>query len=54
VYICKGSYQIIRDNLKARGWVENKDYHSPCFDLKWTCKSVEAYNTLLTDNQVII
>ena len=23
---------------------------SPCFDLKWTCKSSEAYNNTLTDN----
>jgi hypothetical protein len=40
--------------LEDRGWFENKDYRSPCFDLKWTCKSTDAYSTALNENQVLI
>jgi len=36
--------------LEERGWFENKDYRSPFFDLKWTCKSTDAYITNLTDS----
>ena len=39
VFICKGGYGDIKRALRARGWVENKDHHSPCFDFKWTLKS---------------
>jgi len=38
--------------LEDRGWFENKDYRSPCFDLKWTCKSTDAYSTALNETQV--
>jgi hypothetical protein len=31
-----GGYQELREQLDKRGWVENNDYYSPCFDLKWT------------------
>ena len=36
VFIVKGGYGDVRRALKARGWVENKDKESPCFDFLWT------------------
>ena len=39
VFICKGGYGDIKRALKARGWAENQDVDSPCFDLKWTMKT---------------
>lgn len=36
VFIVKGGYGDVRRALKQRGWVENKDKDSPCFDFKWT------------------
>jgi tubulin monoglycylase TTLL3/8 len=39
VFIVKGGYGDIKRALKARGWVENKDKSSPCFDLKYTLKT---------------
>jgi len=32
----KGGYHELREALDARGWVENPDPYSNCFDLKWT------------------
>ncbi|KRX02895.1 hypothetical protein PPERSA_04098 [Pseudocohnilembus persalinus] len=32
-----GGYKAVRNALLERGWVENEDYSSPCFDLKFTC-----------------
>lgn len=39
VFIIKGGYGDIKRALKSRGWVENPDKESPCFDFKWTLKS---------------
>lgn len=39
VFIVKGGYGDIKRALKTRGWVENKDKDSPCFDLKYTLKT---------------
>ena len=36
--------------LEDIGWYENKDYRSQCFDLKWTCKSTDAYSTNLLEH----
>jgi len=38
VFIIKGGYNDLRQGLLNRGWVENPDVYSPCFDLKWACK----------------
>ena len=52
IFIIKGGYRGIREALEERGWYENENIHSPCFDLKWTCKSSDAYNIELTEHQV--
>ena len=49
IFVCKGAYPFIREALKQRGWFENTDHTSPCFDFKWTCKSSEVWNTPLND-----
>lgn len=36
VFIIKGGYGDIRRALKQRGWVENKERDSPCYDFLWT------------------
>ena len=39
VFIVSGGYGFLKKSLKKRGWVENKDANSCCFDLKWVLKS---------------
>ena len=53
VCIVKGGYGDIKRALKQRGWVENKDHTSPCFDLKWTLKSKEIITDELLDHQIV-
>ena len=38
IFIIKGGYSDLRDALEERGWVENEDVYSNCFDFKWTTK----------------
>ena len=48
VFICYGGYRDIRKALKGRGWVENKDKDSPCFDFIWTLMTKDVpHNSLL-------
>lgn len=50
----KGGYGGIKEALEERGWYQNDNYLSPCFDLKWTCKSSDCYNIEPTEKQVFI
>jgi len=48
VFIVRGGYGDVKRALKQRGWVENKDKESICFDLKWTLKTKDIdTNTLM-------
>jgi tubulin monoglycylase TTLL3/8 len=49
VFIVKGGYGDIKRALKTRGWVENKDKDSPCFDLKYTLKTSDIDSNNLHD-----
>lgn len=49
VYIVKGGYRDLKRALEDRGWVENPDYFSPCFDFKWTCKLIDINYESLKD-----
>lgn len=49
VFICTGGYKDIKKALKARGWVQNKDPSSPCFDFKWVLKSKDIDHNTLND-----
>lgn len=53
VFICTGGYPDIKKALKQRGWVENKDPTSPCFDFKWTLKTKDIDHNLINDSQLV-
>jgi hypothetical protein len=54
VFIVKGGYADIKRGLEERGWVENPDVYSPCFDFKWTCKVNDLDFNNLIEGQVNI
>ena len=54
VFIVKGKrYPDVREALESRGWIENEDKKSPCFDLKWTVKIVDVESTALMEHQTV-
>jgi tubulin monoglycylase TTLL3/8 len=53
VFIVKGGYGDIKRALKARGWVENKDKNSVCFDLKYTLKTSDIDFDHLLPGQIV-
>lgn len=53
VFICTGGYPDIKKALKRRGWVENKDPSSPCFDFKWVLKGKDIDHNTLNDSQIV-
>lgn len=52
VFIVKGGYGDIKRALKQRGWVENKDKDSCCFDLKYTLKTSDIDYAALQPYQI--
>jgi hypothetical protein len=50
VFIVSGGYGFLKKSLRKRGWVENKDPNSICFDLKWTLKSKDIDHNNLKEN----
>ena len=50
VFICTGGYPDVKRALKKRGWVENKDHSSPCFDFKWVLKSKDIDHNIINDS----
>jgi len=53
VFIITGGYKTIREGLIKRGWVENKDPKSPCFDLKWTLRARDLDHPNLQSHQIV-
>lgn len=53
VFIVSGGYGFLKKSLKKRGWIENKDVNSPCFDLKWTLKSKDIDHDGITNEQLV-
>lgn len=53
VFIVKGGYGDIKRALKQRGWVQNKDSDSCCFDLKWVLKTKDIDTNNLLDHQIV-
>jgi len=48
VFIIRGGYNDVKQALKSRGWVQNKDKESPCFDFMWTLMTKDVpHNALL-------
>ena len=48
-----GNYACIRKALHERGWVENKDKSSPCFDFLWTLKQRDIDYESLREGQIV-
>ena len=48
-----GNYHSIKKALYERGWVENMDKSSPCFDLLWTLKQRDIDYDNLRDGQIV-
>jgi tubulin monoglycylase TTLL3/8 len=53
VFIIMGGYQDLKKSLLRRGWVENPDSRSPCFDLKFTLMSKDIDYGALTETQIV-
>ena len=53
VFIIRGGYGDVKRALKARGWYENKDKESPCFDLKWTLATKDVVHNDLLQYQIV-
>lgn len=53
IFIVSGGYGFLKKSLRKRGWVENKDPNSICFDLKWTLKSKDIDHNNLSLNQLV-
>jgi len=53
VFIVNGGYGFLKKSLRKRGWVENKDPESPCFDLHWSLKSKDIKHNELNNNQLV-
>ena len=53
VFIVSGGYGFLKKSLRKRGWVENKDHSSPCFDLHWTLKSKDINHNDLKEGQLV-
>lgn len=53
VFIIKGGYQDVRKALKSRGWVENKDKDSPCYDFLWTLMTKDVKHNELSPHQIV-
>jgi hypothetical protein len=50
VFIVTGGYGYLKKTLRKRGWFENKNPTSPCFDFKWTLKSKDIDHNTLNNN----
>lgn len=53
VFIVSGGYGFLKKALRKRGWIENKDPDSPCFDLKWTLRSKDIDHNALKPGQLV-
>ena len=53
VFVVIGGYPALKRALEARGWVENPDINSQCFDLKWTLKAKDISMDSLQDFQIV-
>jgi hypothetical protein len=52
-FIIIGGFPQIRKELLDRGWVEQDDPNSLCFDLKWTLKTSEIDFSKLQPHQIV-
>jgi len=53
IFIVAWGYGDIKKALRKRGWVENKDLNSNCYDFKWTLMIKEIDFKALKDTQTV-
>lgn len=53
VFIVKGGYSELRNQLINRGWVENEDVYSRHYDMKWTTKISDIDYGNLRNGQIV-
>lgn len=53
VFIIKGGYEDMKRSFELRGWAENTDTESACFDFKWTLSAKDIQYDKLQDNQLV-
>jgi len=53
IYNVNGGYGDIKAALDKRGWIENSDFSSPCFDFKWTLRAKDIDHGNLLENQIV-
>lgn len=53
VFNITGPYQTVRQCLLDRGWVENPDPESPCYDFKFALKGQELQYKSLRKDQIV-
>jgi tubulin monoglycylase TTLL3/8 len=53
VFIILGGYHDLKKALLRRGWVQNPDNNSSCYDLKWTLKAKDIDHNKLQDFQIV-
>jgi tubulin monoglycylase TTLL3/8 len=53
VFIVMGGYPDFKRALLSRGWVENPDHRSPCFDLKFTLMGKDIDQGGLAEGQIV-
>lgn len=53
VFIVTGGYGGIKKALYSRGWVQNPDPSSPCFNMKWVLQSKECEYNSLQEDQIV-
>ena len=53
LFIIAGAFPGVRDALLDRGWVQNTDVESMCFDFKWTIRTAEIDFPRLLPHQIV-
>lgn len=53
MFIIKGGYGDVKRALKERGWVENKEKDSPCYDFLWTLMTKDVQHNTLQPHQIV-
>ncbi|KAJ1484555.1 hypothetical protein T484DRAFT_1796754 [Baffinella frigidus] len=53
LFVIAGAFTGVKDALGDRGWVQNTDVESLCFDLKWTIKTAEIDFPRLLPHQIV-
>ena len=53
VFIVSGGYGWLKKTLRKRGWKENKDHDSPCWDFKWTLRSKDINHNEIKPGQLV-